>query len=322
MSCFRGPWPPPKSAFVHEIADFCEIETLRQGTLSGRSVAQSLGLLGEEDSDEGIAESTWDESELAGVFSEIHDRKTRCASRYPFQVTNNGYTVTLDRSSLQTSAYHLYVYLLLATRFNMLASRTHADLDGTLVFERICAEVARAYMGSGAKCMLMGTARQGTFEDKVNQLCTALGEGGGADSSADGNMHTAKDGKVDLVAWRPFADNRPGKLIGMGQCKTGSSYDGTEAHLQPDAFFSKYCQRSPIAMVPFRMFFIAETFGDTPTPHDPDAKRWRELVRDAGIVFDRCRIMEFSTTLPGEVGDQVHTWVKAAAGRVGLDLAG
>jgi len=323
MSCFRGPWPPTKSAYAHELADFCETEAIRHGTYSGHSLAQDIGLLGEEDPDDGIPSSEWDEATLSAVFGEIADRKRRCAAGYPFAVINDGYTICRDTALLTTPACRLYLYMLIATRFNMTKSRDHAGIDGTLVFEHICSEVARAYLGCGARSWLLGTASSGvSFQDKVNSMCRDLGEGDGADPGAYGNMSAAKDGKVDVVVWKPFADARPGKLIGMGQCKTGSSYDDAVAHLQPDVFFRKFCRRAPVAGTPFRMFFITETFGDTPAPSDPDGKKWTDIAASAGIVFDRCRIMEFSTALNHKVREQVDAWVTAAAASVGLHIAG
>ena len=51
---------------------------------------------------------------------------------------------------------------------------------------------------------------------------------------------TAKDGKLDIVVWRRFADGRPGQLIGFGQCKTGTSWPDDLTKLQPEGFCAKW----------------------------------------------------------------------------------
>ena len=187
----------------------------------------------------------------------------------------------------------------------MTTNRTHAGLDGTLLFESLAAEVAREYFGERAQSLVFGTsATNGSFPQRVDDLCSRLGEGGGFRS--DGERRTsARDGKLDIVAWKPFTDGLPGKLIGFGQCKTGTNYGDSLAQLQPSAFCGKWMRDSIVAS-PIRMFFISESLDSS------EALRY-EISHDAGVVFDRCRIVEFCETVSPELIKKVERWTLAAA---------
>ena len=123
---------------------------------------------------------------------------------------------------------------------------------------------------------------------------------------------TARDGNLDVVAWKPFADRRPGKLILFGQCKTGTHYRDTLAQLQPDAFCTKWV-RDPLALAPVRAFFITEAL---------PWSLWRNAVADAGLLFDRCRIIDFADGVNRAVLASLTAWTTAAAQASGLPGGG
>ena len=98
------------------------------------------------------------------------------------------------------------------------------------------------------------------------------------------NLADQKDARLDLVVWRPFRDDRPGKLMGFGQCATGGDWPDKLTHLQPETFCSMWLADSPV-VPPARMFFVPFRIG---------LRRWMDVGRKGGIIFDRCRIA-FST---------------------------
>ena len=121
-----------------------------------------------------------------------------------------------------------------------------------------------------------------------------------------------QDGRLDVVAWIPFGDELPGKLIGFGQCKTGTNYRDDLTELQPDGFVQKW-MRSSLIVPPVRMFFVSEALGTTPE------ERFEDSV-DAGLLFDRCRIVDLSNGVDEEVLQAVQQWTSAAA--VANDILG
>jgi hypothetical protein len=132
---------------------------------------------------------------------------------------------------------------------------------------------------------LFGTAQKERFEEKVNELCRELGEGVEFENKMNVSANQIKDDRLDVVVWKSFADRKESKLIGFGQCKTGTSWrsDNSLTQLRPENFCQKWFRRMP-AHTPARLFFVADTFNlDT----------WYNDASDAGIVFDRFRLMDY-----------------------------
>ena len=117
-----------------------------------------------------------------------------------------------------------------------------------------------------------------------------------------------KDGRLDVVVWKHFSDRLAGKLVAFGQCKTGTDYQNTLTQLQPDSFCKKWMRSFP-ALTPVRMFFVAEAL--------PQGT-WYNYVADSGLLFDRCRIVDFSNQVSPQVSARVEAWTAAAARATGL----
>ena len=94
----------------------------------------------------------------------------------------------------------------------------------------------------------------------------------------------------------------------FGQCKTGTNYKDSLTQLQPDSFCRKWLRSQP-ALPPIRGFFISEALS---------AAGWYGAASDAGLLFDRCRIMDFCNVRdPGVLAD-IRSWTSAAAEVSGL----
>lgn len=303
--------PALHSGTIGEIADFAELECLRnQGkpvsaTLIGRVLAQDSA------SDDDVVRPV-----ISDAFGDLVARVTDCGSegRYPFQLSSHDNVLTLN--SLDEKYSILYQYLLLATRLNMRSNRRHGGEDGTQLFEVFCGEVARNYFSDpdySGESLVFGTGRfskvredmqrvnQRGFRASVDELCKRIGEGGKFHHHTSPSPITAKDGRLDVVVWKGFSDGRPNQFIGMGQCKTGSNWRNSVDALQPDNFFSKWVLSRP-ANVPIRMFFVTERI----------VVDWHDIARDTGLLFDRCRIMQYAGRISAELFARIKAWVLAA----------
>ncbi|HLP44674.1 MAG TPA: hypothetical protein VK469_01940 [Candidatus Kapabacteria bacterium] len=118
---------------------------------------------------------------------------------------------------------------------------------------------------------------------KIKSLIKQLGEGEGFKNRNETSPYTNKDDDLDVVLWKSFSDNCPGKLIGFGQCKTGTYWKSQLKILQPFSFCSKWFSDMP-PVLPIRLFFISESIL---------RNRWYENVAEGGVLFDRCRIMDY-----------------------------
>lgn len=298
---FKWPNTPSARAPRHELADFAELLCWKQETVSMSELAQALGRLAENDYSEGVPEEEDIPSDVEEAFQEIEARMLSCGGGYPFEIGDAGnflYRVPYD----ENHQHLVYTYLLLATRLNMNENRDHAGTNGTQLLELLSSEVARKYLGNRAKSLVFGTAEDaGDFPGKINSLCQALGEGGGFAGQV-GRDRQKKDDKLDVVAWKPFSDQREGKLIAFGQCKTGTSWKDTVSQLQPDNFCKKWFLTQP-THIPVRMFFVSEALSSV---------EWRNECMDAGLLFDRCRIVDFTEDINADLTANLRNWTRAA----------
>lgn len=304
---FKWPDTPSPKASSHELADYAELVCWEQGNTSTTTLSADLSRLEENDYSDGVLEEDESSGVVEEAYLEIEQRREACRDGYPFALDDQGYSLSTNQDS-GSNKHIIYKYLLLATRLNMKDERIHAGIDGALLFEKLAAEAARKYLGARAESFVFGTAAGTTdFPGKVDTLCRKIREGNGFENHGKAPPKE-KDGKLDVVVWKDFADGRPGKLIAFGQCKTGTHYMDTLTQLQPDSFCRKWL-KSPLILTPLRMFFVAEALS---------LSLWHNASSDAGLLFDRCRIVDFCDDISSEVLEKVTTWTRAAARAEGL----
>ncbi len=300
---FKLPNPPSPQAGVHELADFVEILSWLHRSASEREIVAYLGRIDDNDSNEGCND---DEDQITDfleeVMNEIERRATACESGYPFVLEGKGTVLkfaVLESEAIRSS---VYLYLLLSTRLNMQCNRTHANIDGADLLENLSAHVLRTYLGSSkAQSLVVGTSNPGTFQDRVNNLCQSLGEGSRF-RSLDNASIRAKDDKVDTVTWIPFVDRLPGQLIVFGQCKTGTNWRDQISQSRPEDFIKKW-MHEPFLVNPLRVFCVSEAV---------DRSRWKGTSVAAGILFDRCRLVEYCVGLDAHILTSIQKWTAEA----------
>jgi hypothetical protein len=107
---------------------------------------------------------------------------------------------------------------------------------------------------------------------------------------------------LDVIAWVAFTDALPGQLIIFTQCKTGTTWRNSLALLQPLKFCEKWFHAMPIAD-PMRAYCVAEA---------ADRSRWNSDGIDSGILFDRCRLVDFSGGLNASIHKSMRHWTDSA----------
>lgn len=301
---FKLPALPSPRADVHELADFAELLAWHNNSVSAREILAYLGRAGDNEYNEGVDdEDDINADALDEVMIEIDRRSKSCVAGYPFALDLKGTVLRHDPSDASERAL-VYRYLLLSTRLNMTADKVQAGIDGTGLLEEISAAVLRCYLGyDRAQSVVFGTAIGGTFRDKVDALCGAIGEGGGFEALDPGPVN-ANDDRLDSVAWIPFSDMRGGKLIIFCQCKTGSSWKDYTTQLQPDAFIRRWMKHRTFLVVPVRAFCVSEATCPT---------QWGGLVSYAGLLFDRLRLVDFLDRIEPDLLERIRTWNAAAA---------
>lgn len=297
--------PSPRANSV-ELADFVEVECLKKQHLrmSFLDVVKSLDTNddyqeNDVDEDGGMRDSR-EERRVEEAFNEIEQRIKYCNNQYPFYFQNNLLHFDQDYSDNKL----VYIYLLLATRLKMggeFSEKIFNEIDGALLFEDVCQKILQSFWGNRSKTYLFGTAAQGGFGVKVEELIQNLHEG-----SAYKNRNEAvpdeNDGGLDIVVWKGFSDERGSQLIGFAQCKTGTSWKEELGKTQPGNFIDKWFSDSA-AHTPANIFMIS------------DILRHNFFSTALGYVFfDRCRIMDF---LPVKIEEnqiiKIKSWILGAS---------
>lgn len=300
---FKWPNTPSSESDVHEIADYIEMTCWQQDEVSNTRIIGSLEKIGENDHSGGVDEESKVEEVVGAAFNEIERRQQACRGGYPFGLECEGHTLYMENTSNEST---IYLYLLLATRLDMKLQRSHAKLDGTLLFEELSAGVAGEYFGGRSETYIFGSSNTKPFDKKIEELCCLINEGGSF--RAQDTPTSKRDGGVDVVTWKHFADRSSGKLIGVGQCKTGTWYVDEMSQVQGDAFFRKWTTDAPLG-TPLPMYFVAEAVGRA---------EWRNVVLDTGLLFDRCRIVDYRGREDETLVENIVSWTTAAAAAIGL----
>ncbi|MBI2899562.1 MAG: hypothetical protein HYY17_05215 [Planctomycetes bacterium] len=250
------------------------------------------------------------QSRAESAFAEIEDRWKACGGdtgEYPFDVAAN--YIELRGRFREAPHESAYLFLLLLSVQGVKAGPRGVGVEK--LFEEVCATAAESYFGGAGKpgrAVSFGHPRRGlpsNFQRAVDSLCALLGEGGGSKPRPTASKQ--RDGKLDVVAWMDFADRRPGKVVGFGQCAAGrSSWQSKLNELDPGAFCKKWL-RDGITVDPVRLFFVPWRIGEM---------EWSDTAIDGGVLFDRCRIAFHARSLDAVVRSQSAKWTKSVLAQV------
>ena len=298
---FKWPGSPSSYASGSEIADYAELCAWQKSAISIEKIAKQLGRLDDNDYSDGVPEDDFALNRpVEEAFAEIETRIKICEEDYPFSFAEHGNTIHLNLN-YSNQKHTIYLFLLLATRLNMSDNKKHDEYDGTKLFEYLSAEVVREYFGNGAmSCVFNDLAAN--FEGKINRLCENIGEGMGFANRNQKNPKKIDDG-LDIVVWKNFSDNCASKLMGFGQCKTGTDYFDSLSRIYPEKFCSKWMVNMPVVW-PVRLFFVAEALSRI---------NWYSTATDAGLLFDRCRVIDTGGNISNDVFSTILKWTLAAA---------
>lgn len=295
---------PTRSASAEEWADYMEYMALKNRNKSGISFLDQFRPA-KVVSDEILVDGIEDENEryyykLDDIASELRRRITFGGDRYPFELINKDYGL---RFISKNNTHHLiYRYLLLATRHNMKKSRVHDGIDGALLFEELCGVVAENYFGHPVNVRIFGTSNtsEGSFRARLQNVLDEIKEGGKIHTH---NGYKPKDDKIDIILWKSFKDFKSSQLIAYAQCKTGTSWQDDLTSLNPVSFNSRWL---PVQMVnmPLKIFFCTMYFPQ---------ETWQARAYDAGLIFDRFRILEFlPKSIEVALRTKIFRWTTAA----------
>ena len=267
------PLPGIDSTDAIQLADWLEITALisgdrnsSRGDLEGALRRASLF---EREGNDGI------QGKVLEVFRELEDRVTAAKTAYPFILEGSVLRVKENWEDLP-----FYVFCLCLSYFGAEQKRGSKAFPRRW-FEHISRDALSQYLGG--ESLRFGSPRLKKeipvgFKDAMNYVCKRLKEGEGY---KDGGLPDRKDDAVDIIAWRHFPDELPGKLIVFGNCATERDWEGAKkTELTPFAFCSDWMIDTPKCDIVKSLFI----------PHRVERKRLLSHLKRAGIIFDRCRV--------------------------------
>ncbi len=305
---YKLPYLPTINSTLCELADYFEISCLLsdQKRTSTTSAYKKLTAPLDEINNAGLdSEDNEIINDVEDALSLIQDRFHWCNEKYPFEINTLG-SVRLKRKKL-TQADYCYVFMLLATRFDMTQNKVQNGIDGTRLFEKLCKEVTEKYFGIRSKTILLGTAQSDNFDNRIKNLVSFLNQGGSLKRYPD-SRGQEQDGGVDLVVCTNFSDLRKAKVIGLGQCKTGTSWENDITKLNPAYFVNTYLTE-PEMLAPLHLFYVAEERSDN----------FSLNANKTNVFFTRCRIMDFlPNKLDNSLFGEIKKWVDFSLQKISL----
>jgi hypothetical protein len=242
------------------------------------------------------------------VAAELEYRSTLLGTKYPFDLQASGVTWKLQHLPATTGAdkfaQRCYEACLLVSaikyKFLNLDSGTATYKEIAKHFQLLAYFVAPAVVGGSA--YWMGWPRPDSTKslrralDAVTGKMT-LGRLHGSDPAWDAGY--AKDGTVDIVAWKHFAGRTPGAIVLYGQVASGMNWRTKPLKAYFDPYFTGWFASQPAAEFVHSMFIPFPVYERCKPKRTQsfESLAYEEAVRDErtfGIVIDRLRITELA----------------------------
>jgi hypothetical protein len=271
--------------------------------------------------DEETLDSAEDEIENA-VVNELEFRSQVLGDSYPFELTSSRLSWTLNYRGSDAPGRQTYLACLLIScmrdrRLKESPIRQRSGVDPARLFQAIATDAANALLGQSIS---FGWPRPDglPFQAALQQFVDQLGVGRPKAQPPLAASRAVKDEGIDVIAWRAFADDRPGKLLLFGQVASGGNWRGKPVSIELPRFLDWFNTRP--AEHPVKAMFIP-----FPQHHDYEPApgvSWDDGVVDCcrlneidfGLIFDRLRLTEL-TVNQGPPGD-AEPWIAA-----GIDVA-
>lgn len=246
------------------------------------------------------------EQALDAVFEELANRQRILGLAYPFSLTVERRTLTLAVSpqvedEIIEQAREIYIACLYMTGvrgglINAKVAQLKADPDMGNAFQ-ICATIAAAgYMSGDAYWFGHPRPDKTPFMEAIRKVAELL-HGIAAPAAPPGETLYAKDGGIDVIAWRDHHDGRPAKLIMYGQCASGMDWVGKPVAgkvNRMDAYYTLSPSKHwiPALLTPFPLYSEKENAHRLRTDEAIQGF-YRQSEAEMGVIIDRLRIVRW-----------------------------
>jgi hypothetical protein len=265
--------------------------------------------------DEEVEEVVAEDGRVDRLVTSIDRRAKLAPDIYPFRFSDEFVTQT------ESDAGCVYLFLLWLT-----VPRTRFRNDENLdyperVFDAVAAVGICALLGEEAVAMLFARkhaddessdphVRPVSFPDaivRIRQIMQTYGLGlppNDPDAVPEGlPARTYQDGGVDVIAWRPFRDERPGFPVALAQATIQSKWHGKDKDVVENLW-----EGWVIFPTPFQRILVIPWAAS----HE---STWLDRNRIGGLIIDRMRLCELLERRLGETAalctDELCGWLNA-----------
>lgn len=238
------------------------------------------------------------------VIGEIAKRELRardsCQKQtvYPFRRDEDGVR--------RESAVHaeLYEFLLWLSISNTPFRKLTWNAAATRLFDWLGAAVLRGFLGQGSTSLRFGWPARDGRPTEMGEALDWLAARMGRDRGNIPVNPSAKDGGVDVVAWRNFGDSEQGALVILGQCTVTQTLFQQKLADVKERMWAAYLQ---LGQPPLTAMIVPY-----PVERMPSAQ-WALWHYAVGMIIDRGRIIELLCQLePIEIEHraQMTAWAR------------
>ena len=267
------------------------------------------------------------------VFDELEYRADVLRGHYPFELDVKGQSwrllpapETRDSETEAGRCSYLFCLLTSAIRDDRLQGDDAVALRPAIprLFQAISAKAAAGVLGGDV--ISFGWPRPGgsAFQPALRDVSRRLQLGKPLDNVPLWSKGQEKDSGIDVIAWRDFADKRPGKLVLFGQVASGNDWIEKTVKNDTSHFLNWFSQRPtehfiPAIFIPFPQHHDCAGRRDEAFESVAAAEAWRR-EQQFGLVIDRLRIVgaaaqHLSSSGEAEEEDILATvgdWITAA----------
>lgn len=237
------------------------------------------------------------QADLALASRAIQQRSELLGEAYPFR-TAAGSVAATDGAPHTAWAALLSLGVLSPVRSERLA-------DAAVLFEEFTCRAVRGLFGPETQSLRFGwpsdVGRPRAFPDAIRWLADRMGVAVGAAFRPP----ATKDGGVDVVAWRPFADGRSGFPVALVQCTLEKEF----AHKAADIDLRVWSGWLRLDSPPVSILAVPEVVGA--------GQEWDSLASRV-VVLDRIRLVGLLEALPRDedLMQSAGAWVSECASQV------
>ena len=264
---------PPVGEPVETIVDWLELEAfLSPFCIASVDDAISCQEFQAQDAENDIGErDRLEEDARAEIELEVRFRSNSLAATYPFSLTGDGEELIFDEEKFAdaSSVYLLCLILSHITRSPILLAPPRADLVRQArkrLFQIVATLAAAGHAEGGAVSLGWPREKSESIIQVVSRAAQNSGTGAARASPHQLEPKGAKDGGLDVLAWKVAPDGPPPEAFYFVQAASGLNWIAKSAESDYKQFLTCYfdtypsCNYSFLTVCPFRLSSDAKTY--------------------------------------------------------------